>query len=87
MKLKIFIIVTCVLHTIASQKITPQIVGGGNAPIGSASYQVSLQKINLPTLDILPAHYCGGAIINPFWIVTGWWTLSCNLIPAHSIQK
>ncbi|XP_026462554.1 chymotrypsin-2-like [Ctenocephalides felis] len=43
--------------------IDPRIVGGEDAPEGSAPYQVSLRYI---TMD----HLCGGSIMNKRWILT-----------------
>lgn len=43
-----------------------RIVGGGDAEMGSAPWMVSLQW-GL----VRPSHFCGGAIINQNWILTG----------------
>lgn len=41
-----------------------RVIGGEDAPEGSIPYQVSLQYI-------YGGHYCGGSILNEYWIVTG----------------
>nr|AKR52929.1 chymotrypsin-like serine protease [Ctenocephalides felis] len=52
------------LVSVASSKyIDPRIIGGEDAPEGSAPYQVSLRNRDLE-------HFCGGSILNKRWIVT-----------------
>ncbi|XP_026462555.1 chymotrypsin-2-like [Ctenocephalides felis] len=46
-----------------SKYIDPRIIGGEDAPEGSAPYQVSLRNRDLE-------HFCGGSILNKRWIVT-----------------
>nr|AAD21828.1 chymotrypsin-like serine protease [Ctenocephalides felis] len=41
----------------------PRIIGGEDAPEGSAPYQVSLRNSDLQ-------HFCGGSILNKRWILT-----------------
>lgn len=43
-----------------------RIVGGGDAELGSAPWMASLQWG-----IVRPSHFCGGAIINPNWVLTG----------------
>lgn len=43
-----------------------RIVGGENALPGSAPWMASIQWGT-----VRPAHFCGGAIINPNWVLTG----------------
>lgn len=43
-----------------------RIVGGENSEPGSAPWMVSLQWG-----VVRPAHFCGGSIINPNWVLTG----------------
>ncbi len=43
-----------------------RIVGGENSEPGSAPWMVSLQWG-----IVRPAHFCGGSIINPNWVLTG----------------
>lgn len=43
-----------------------RIVGGENSEPGSAPWMVSLQWG-----IVRPAHFCGGTIINPNWVLTG----------------
>ena len=48
------------------QRRVTRIVGGDNAPPGLAPWQVSLQhRFNGPW-----AHYCGGSLISPWWVLT-----------------
>ncbi len=45
------------------------IVGGTNADIADFPWQVSLQEYRSSAYEA-PAHFCGGSIINEFWILT-----------------
>ncbi|EDW81686.2 uncharacterized protein Dwil_GK12196 [Drosophila willistoni] len=51
-----------------------RIMGGQDAAIGSAPYQVSLQPI-------VGAHNCGGAILNEQWVITAGHCVA-NYVPA-----
>lgn len=43
-----------------------RVVGGSDAEMGDAPWMVSLQWG-----IVRPAHFCGGSIINPNWVLTG----------------
>lgn len=43
-----------------------RIINGTDAILGQFPYHVSLRANNTPT-----SHFCGGAILNSFWILTG----------------
>lgn len=49
-----------------SKPLQGRIVGGEDAELGSAPWMVSLQWG-----IVRPSHFCGGAIINPNWVITG----------------
>ena len=48
------------------RRTVTRVVGGDNAPPGMASWQVSLQERQKGTL----AHFCGGSLISPSWVLT-----------------
>lgn len=50
----------------ASTQISTRVVGGDDAEPGSAPWAVSLQWG-----IIRPAHFCGGSIIRPNWVISG----------------
>lgn len=52
--------------TATNEKSNGRIVGGENSEPGSAPWMVSLQWG-----IVRPAHFCGGTIINPNWVLTG----------------
>lgn len=49
-----------------SKSLNGRIVGGEEAELGSAPWMASLQWG-----IVRPSHFCGGAIINPNWVLTG----------------
>lgn len=55
---------------LSDEKSFGRIVGGENSEPGSAPWMVSLQWG-----IVRPAHFCGGSIINPNWVLTGEWSL------------
>ena len=54
------------LIVVADNEKVPLIVGGSNAIPGEFSFMVSMQWFFLGT----SAHFCGGSIIGPVWILT-----------------
>ncbi|MEE6516669.1 hypothetical protein FKM82_026329 [Ascaphus truei] len=80
----LFWLLTCVAITRAAYgcgapAITPvisghaRIVNGQNAVSGSWPWQVSLQ-------DHTGFHFCGGSLINPYWIITA---AHCPVLTSH----
>jgi hypothetical protein len=59
-------LLTCGLSNNSSKSISTRIVGGKDVPIDLFPWQVSIQKMG--TFGF--AHFCGGALIHPNWIVT-----------------
>lgn len=48
----------------------PKVFGGDPAPLGSYSWQVSISNKWLVREDPVGAHFCGGFIVKPTWILT-----------------
>lgn len=66
-KYTLFTIYSIFLFLVSSEYLSfstdPRIIGGEDAPEGSAPYQVSLRNSDLQ-------HFCGGSILNKRWILT-----------------
>ena len=65
MTTKILVLLNLLAFSTAVE-IAPFIIGGNNTEIGEFPFIVSLQFIQ----NGLWPHYCGGTIINDFWILT-----------------
>uniref|UniRef100_A0A8C5X4Z4 Chymotrypsin like n=1 Tax=Malurus cyaneus samueli TaxID=2593467 RepID=A0A8C5X4Z4_9PASS len=77
-----FTISTCPLSSLGLMVTAPsclgRIVNGQNAVPGSWPWQVSLQVHS----GVLRSHFCGGSLINQYWVVTA---AHCNFNPSAHV--